>query len=670
MNSQRFAVFSAKAGQRSSAIASDSGGCGDANPLHPGLLFASIAALFCLTLEIDIIKKLDSLSLYLTFSEIALDAGVALLILFGIAALWWLFTLTFVTIVSLIPRLDRESSRLGWYLGLAAPLGYFLLDLFDATKLFLNPRWHPGLFLGALFISILIAVCVGVISKLELSQFQHFGRTRLAPVTWVHIGLAAIAVFFLWRDGVHLFHDYARPGRSVVSSRLPDIYLITADALRADDTSIYGYTRLTTPSFERFAQHSFTFDHFFANSNFTTSATTSIETGKLPWSHRVFQVGGFLRASAQHEDIAAVLHRQGYYTAMVSSNFLAAPFRHRTIMDYDAVEYVVPLGLTGKWLQYTNLTGTDTQFTLYGSLLERLSRLVRTYADALMTVGHYPSPPDAVFDKARTLLDRSDIAQPRFVWMHILPPHDPYWPPSPYRMRFLPTNKLARWNDMFFIDQHTVPPPPGVSAVDVRARYDEMVSYGDHTVGEFLDWLDRTGRLDRAIVIVSADHGESFEHNWFGHGGPNLYNDLIHIPFLIHLPGQRQGARIAQLAQEADLLPTILDLIGAPIPGWTDGTSLKPVLEGKPLPQRFIFSMNLEPNRVFDPISKGTVAVMDDEFKYVSRLDRHQEELYRYTTDQWEEHNLIGSEPDIAKRMHDILLNKLAEVNERFAHQP
>lgn len=669
MNSQEFAVLPAKTVQTSSATGRDSGQCRNGNRLHPVLLFASVAALFCATLEIDILKQMDSLSLYLTYGEIALDAGVALLILFGIAAVWWLFTLTFVKLASLIPCMNRESSRLAWYLGLTAPLGYFFLDLFDAVKLLLNPRWHPGVILGALFISILVAVCVGAISKLGLSWFQGFARTRLVPVTWVHIGLAAIAVIFLWKDSVHLFHDYARPGRAVVASQLPDIYLITTDALRFDDTSLDRYSLPTTPNFQQFAQHSVMFDHFFANSNFTTSATTSIETGKLPWSHRVFQTGGFLRASAQHEDISAVLRRRGYYTAMISSNFLAAPFQHRTTMDYDAVEYVAPLGLTGKWLQYTNLTGTDTQFTLYGSLLDRLIRF-RTYADALMTVGHYPSPPEAVFDKARWLLDRSDIAQPRFVWMHIFPPHDPYWPPTPYRMRFLPTNKLVRWNDMLFVDQNTVPPPPGVSAADVRARYDEMVSYADHAVGEFLDWLDQTGRLDRAIVIVSSDHGESFEHNWFGHGGPNLYNDLIHVPLLIHLPGQRQGARIAQLAQEADLLPTILDLVGAPIPSWTDGTSLKPVLEGKPLPQRFIFSMNLEPNRVFDSISNGTIAVMDVEYKYVNRLGHHKEELYRYTTDQWEEHNLISSEVGVAKRMREILLNKLAEINERSAHHP
>ena len=76
---------------------------------------------------------------------------------------------------------------------------------------------------------------------------------------------------------------------------------------------------------------------------------------------------------------------------------------------------------------------------------------------------------------------------------------------------------------------------------ELRARYDENIAYADHVVGDFLEWLDQTGRLDRSIVIVSADHGESFEHGWLLHTGPYLYNGLIRIPLLIHLPGQKEG---------------------------------------------------------------------------------------------------------------------------------
>src|SRR5947209_4636740 len=218
---------------------------------------------------------------------------------------------------------------------------------------------------------------------------------------------------------------------------------------------------------------------------------------------------------------------------MIASNQWAAPFRHRTLESYDAVEYAAPLGIGGTWFRYTNLIGLNTQYSLVGALLKRLGRMIN-YADALIWSHRYPAPAEAVFDRARALLERPDIAQPRFLWAHILPPHDPYVTPSPYSRRFLSTEKLTRSYDFLSLRNYAL--PADTSVTELRDRYDEMVLYADAAVGDFLDWLDRTDRLNHAIVIISADHGESFDHNWFLHAGPPLYNALIRIPLLIHIP--------------------------------------------------------------------------------------------------------------------------------------
>jgi arylsulfatase A-like enzyme len=280
----------------------------------------------------------------------------------------------------------------------------------------------------------------------------------------------------------------------------------------------------------------------------------------------------------------------------------------------------------------------------------------------------FPSPAELVFDRAGSLLQRADIAQPRFIWTHILPPHDPYLPPPPYRGQFLVSSKLTRAYHFIGLTNHTL--PHGVSPDELRSRYDEDIGYADHAVGSFLDWLDQTGRLDRSIVIISADHGESFENGWFKHTGPYLFNNLIRIPLLVHLPGQKQGSRITQPAQQVDLLPTILDLIGQQSPSWTEGTSLVPALQGKVLPQRPIFSMNFETSSTFEPITRGTVAVIDDEFKYIWRLGTPEAFLYRYRTDPLEKQNLVTSDPAIASRMRDLLAKKLQEVNTHIVAGP
>jgi arylsulfatase A-like enzyme len=629
--------------------------------LRPRLAWLSIVAILSLSLEIELLQQIDSLRLYLRAPEIVLEASVALLLSIVIATIWWLTI--FLAGQSARVLLPNKWIHLSWNLWIALPLVYLSLELFQDLKLEIFPRWHLG---GNAQITVsftLSCACVAVLLFVSCSSIQKFCETRLVPIAWIHIAAVSVAAIALWAHGVRLFKDYEHPSTAISNSNFPDIYIISLDALRADDMSLYGYRRSTTPNLEKFAQRSFAFDYDFANSNFTTPSTSSIETGKLPWSHRIYQFGGFLRDQSQGETLPALLKRQGYYTAMISSNIFAAPFRHRTLESYDAVQFVSASGVTGFRFRESNLVGVNTQFTVGYSLLRGLSPLT-TYVDRVLWRDRYPSPAEDVFQRAERLLEGHAGGQPIFLWSHILPPHDPYWVPTSYRNHFVP--KGIRDYDRFTLSENQSL-HRGVSVNELRDSYDEMIQYADQSVGDFLDWLDRTGRLNRSIVIITSDHGEMFDHGRLSHGGPDLYNGVIHIPLLIHLPGQNNGAHIEQLAQQADLLPTVLDLVAAPIPGWVDGASLKPLLAATDTPQRYIFSMNLEPNRIFDPISKGTVAVMDSDFKFVRYLGSGDEQLYRYKTDAAEEYNLIHSEPEVAERMRQVLLQKIKQVNQRLS---
>jgi len=626
--------------------------------LCPILAFASIAAFFCSSLDITTLEYIDTLRLYMTPWEIVLEVGAALVILVGISIAWWIGILLFIKSLGTFPKVKQYSASLCWYFWLAFPFTYFVLELLTAARLRIFPRWHPGV-LGSLVAGIsLIAICSAGSAFLGQSKVQQFCRSHLSPLGWLHVAAGSVMLVILVAHGVRPYSDFAHVGHAAPASDLPDIYLISIDALRAQDISVYGYDHATTPNLERFAQSSFVFENFVANSNFTTPGTISIETGKLPWSHRVFQIGGFLRSPVRQENLAAELQQHGYYTASITSNVLASPFDHGTVGSYDAVEYAAPLGLTGMWMRYSNLAGVNGQVMLFYGLLRRLEGMLSGFVDKVIWDHRYPYPVEPVFDRARNLLGSHTRSQPVFLWTHILAPHDPYWPPIAYRNRFVSKEKLTQ------IRASTL--PPGVTAAELRAEYDEMILYADHAVGEYLAWLNQTGRLDHAIVIITADHGESFEHDWFQHAGPYLYNGLIHIPLLIHLPGQRQPAKIQELCQQADLLPTVLDLIGGQVPGWTDGTSLKPALEGRNLPRRYVFSMALEGDSVFGRISNGTVAVMDNDFKYTISLDTKHEELFHYKTDQLEENNLIEADRNVASRMRDIVAGKIRDETDRL----
>jgi arylsulfatase A-like enzyme len=627
----------------------------------------SVIALLCSGLELEVLMSLDGMMRFMTVREILWDAGAAFIPLFGVAIGWWLCLMLLMKITHGFAWQARHGESVLWRFGLIVPLIYFLLEFFNSTRLRVFPHWHPGLFGWLWIFPTLVTFSTVVIWMSDLAALKRFCRIRLAPVAGLHVVAVAIVTVVLIARGVHLFHDFVHPGKTVVASNLPDVYLITLDALRADDMSVYGYNRSTTPNLERFARQAYTFDFFFANSNFTTPATTSIETGKLPWMHRVFQLGGFLRGQAQQETLGGLLRQRGYYTSSVASNPFAGPIQHRTLNSYDAIEFPLPQDANGLWFRYTDLVGLNTLHTMTYTMLKSLGAM-RSYLSSLIWSDRYPSPAEPVFDWVRNLVSKPDISQPRFVWAHIMPPHDPYFPPLPYRGRFLTSSKLTHGRD--FIGLRNDSPQRGVSVAELRARYDENIAYADQVVGDFLDWLDQTGRLDHSIVIVSADHGESFEHNWLLHTGPVLYNSLIRIPLLIHLPGQKEGFRIAQAAEQVDLLPTILELVGGTAPSWDDGISLKPVLEGRQLPQRLLVSMNLEPNSTFAPITQGTVAVIDDNFKYIYQLGTHQGSLYRYRTDPQENQNLIESEADVAAGMKGLLENMIKEVNHQIIPKP
>jgi len=628
--------------------------------MRPGLGLLSVVALLCLSLEAEVLQQIDALRLYLTFREISLEAGFALLVTLGMACAWWLLALLFGRVAATVLREKRLRIRVQWVLWLSLPLVYLIYDLIRDFNLEVLPHWNPTQNANILMSLALLGVCVFGFLRIDSQATQEFCGTRLVPIAWAHIAIATVAAGALYAHGVRLFRDYERPTQAAAVSNSPDIILITLDALRADDTSVYGYSRPTTPNLEKFAQSSFTFDHFFTNASFTNAATSALETGKLPWTERVFQHGGFLRGGNQRETLAAALKQQGYYTGMISSNFFAAPFHHRTLESYDAVRYASSRNLNGLRLRALNWIGIDVQATFTLSLL-RGPNALSSYLDGLFQPGIYPFPAEDVFSQATKLLERNHDPRPSFLWAHIYPPHDPFFPPPTYRHRFVPAIAPNY--------RYMVPEPrkqgPGVPVDQLRDAYDEMILYADHSVGEFLDWLHQTGRFDRSIVIVSADHGELFDHDRLSHVGPDLYNGVISVPLLIHLPGQTQGAHIEQLAQQIDLLPTVLDLVSAPVPGWAEGSSLKSMMKGNSMPERYVFSMNLQRNRIFDPITKGTIAVIDKDFKFVRYLESGQELLFRFKTDPGELHNLADSEPEVAKRMRDVLLNKIQEVNRK-----
>jgi len=144
---------------------------------------------------------------------------------------------------------------------------------------------------------------------------------------------------------------------------------------------------------------------------------------------------------------------------------------------------------------------------------------------------------------------------------------------------------------------------------------------------------------------------------------------LIHVPLLIHLPGQSKGARISAFGQQADIAPTLLDFLRLQRGAWMEGTSLLPAIQDRPLagpaPK---YSMNLEKNNRFAAVTTGTIAVMADGYKYIRYLDNARgAELYNLVEDPREVRNLADSSPDLTKKYEALVSSRLAAHPSRNA---
>jgi arylsulfatase A-like enzyme len=176
------------------------------------------------------------------------------------------------------------------------------------------------------------------------------------------------------------------------------------------------------------------------------------------------------------------------------------------------------------------------------------------------------------------------------------------------------------------------------SVVDTyRNEYDEAIAFADFELGQFLNSLQRFDWWKDTLLIITSDHGESFERGYFGHG-EELYESSTHIPLIIRWPGQEKGGRISGYVQTADIAPTILEALGIPIPLWMDGESLSPT-------RNRMSSYTVAVNSKF-PLGKTIyflptkLAIWRQPYKAIFNCDTNQVVLYDLSTDPDERNNL------------------------------
>jgi len=321
----------------------------------------------------------------------------------------------------------------------------------------------------------------------------------------------------------------------------PSVLLVTIDTLRADRLGCYGHAGAATPTLDGLAARGVRFATGVAHAPLTGPSHACLLTGLTPLGHGFRDNGGFVLPPAV--GTAAEDFRQaGYRTAAFVSGF---PLDRRFGFDRGFETYDDHLP-----------RGSDRRRTPY----------VERFADATT---------DAVLrwlqgtPSSGASASSGGPGSPFFLWVHYYDPHAPYEPPGALADRFR------------------------------AAPYDGEIAFVDTQLARLLRALEETGALARTVVLATADHGESLGEHGEGTHGLFVYDSTLKVPWIVAGPGVPAGRVSSTVARGIDVLPTLLDYAGLPIPPAIEGRSLRPAAEGREMSDAPAYAETLYPEREF-----------------------------------------------------------------------
>jgi arylsulfatase A-like enzyme/lipoprotein NlpI len=388
------------------------------------------------------------------------------------------------------------------------------------------------------------------------------------------------------------------------------LLVITLDTTRADHLSVYG-GRADVPNLERLAREGVAFESAFAPAPLTLPAHVSLFTGLYPAAHGVRNNGGF-RLGDEAVTLAEILRQQGFRTAaVIGSQILDS--RYGLDQGFEVYDDSLPPEETVRTFSVERPAADVVDRAL--SWLQELAGRPQ------VKLGEEPQ------EEARAEPRAEPRAERWFLWIHLFDPHFEYQPPEPHRTRY------------------------------ADAPYDGEIAYADEQAGRVLEWLRERGELDRTLVVVAGDHGESLGEHGEAMHGVFVYDSTMRVPLLIrHPPGLGQGVRVTPLVRLVDVLPTVLELLGVPRPEVAlHGDTLLPLIDGRRTRPRAALLESWLPRLNY--AWSELVAVRDERWKYI-RAPRP--ELYDLAADPPEARNLAGREL-VRGEEYRVALDRLEE---------
>lgn len=462
----------------------------------------------------------------------------------------------------------------------------------------------------------------------------------------------------------------------------PNIIILLFDAMSARNLSVYGYPRHTTPNLERFAEHSIVYHSHTASANFTIPATSSLLTGTYPWTHRAINHRGMVRQDVVDKNVFRAVgagYQRLAFPQNVWSDLIVSQFANDIDTFLPSSTYATLDYLKGKMFSNDENMAVrsldDFMFKEHEQasmfLAPLLSAMYFRDAARLSSEGYPRGVPNnenyPLYFRLEDLFDGLASLVPglksTFAYFHLYPPHAPYRASSKFDRTFIDNFHPLRK------PVHRFSGNSSNSRIESRRRfYDEYVASIDWEIGNLFDVFEKEGVFENSYVIVTADHGEMFERGEIAHTTPLLYEPVTNIPLLISTPGQKTRRDVFAPTNAVDLLPTVAQLSGGPIPDWGEGAFL-PELGGKEDYDRSTFSVEAKRVSAFGPLGIATVSMHKGGHKliyYTGYEGMDSFELYDLESDKEELEDLYPAQPAIAATLKEELLDSFSDGNKLY----
>ena len=481
----------------------------------------------------------------------------------------------------------------------------------------------------------------------------------------------------------------------------PNVLFIMSDQLRADTVGTNGNRFVRTPNLDQLASQSANFTHAFVQAPVCVPSRISYFTGRYPHSHK--NRVNYTPCDTREVMLQRMLQRAGYQTGSVGKlHFHPPTAEHARSTGFDRVLLDDGVAFTDPYSDYVRWRKQNDP------------RAAVHYNAAVKDAAPGKNPFRAVIDfeftptawvgeqACRMLRELSAGPRPFLLFASFFKPHSPHTVPPPYDSMY---------------DGVELPLPPRVSLEDIQRlplpvqrqilrgkprygmdrsllqwvwrSYYGGVSMVDREVGRILDELDRSGKAGNTIVIFASDHGDQLlEH---GLEGKNVFfESSVRVPLMVRFPGRVRAARHAELVETVDVVPTVLELCGLPVPENCQGRSLAPLVSGTSggyAAREAAFAENIIPEVItghglempFEP-GRGVGGIIHPDAKMVrtrrwklNYYPGHGGELYDLADDPGETRNLYPdpARQDTVRELKGRLLDWLitADENDQIARR-